>query len=235
MDSGVGVYAVADGIVTSAKDGKFDREKQGGIVDCGNCVIAQHGPYTVKYCHLKKQSVLVHAGDTIKRGQQIGMVGSSGYSAHPHLHLEVLDKQNKIVDPIAGPCSPSRARISWDKQPCYDTSKYAIESGFIDFAPNADTLKEGLPSLKRFSNQSHKVVCFWALMHGLRKGDKLEFKWYNPTNKLYAESPVEWQDNSWHDYAWSYLKTPLQSGVWHVELYVNKKLFYRKQFSLVID
>lgn len=235
MDKGVGVYAVGDGRVISAKDGRFDREKKWGVPDCGNYVVVRHGAYIVKYCHLKKQSVMVHEGDSIKRGQQLGMVGSSGNSAHPHLHLEVSDKRNKIIDPITGRCSASHTEIVWEKQPCYDTGKYGIESGFVDFAPNADTLKEGLPTMRKFSNATHNTVCFWALMHGLRRGDKLEFKWYDPRNALYTQAVVDWKDDWWHNYAWSYLKMPLQSGVWHVELYVNEKLFYRKQFTVTID
>jgi hypothetical protein len=235
MDSGVGVYAMADGVVWKVKDGAFDREKKWGKPDCGNYVVVLHGSYLVSYCHLKKQSILVERGAAVRRGQQLAQVGSSGQSAHPHLHIEVADQHNNTIDPIPGPCSKGNSQISWDKPPCYDTRKYAIESGFISFIPTVDTLKEGLPTLRKFSNQSNSTVCFWGLMHGLRKGDKLDFKWYDPRNSLYANVPVEWKDDLWHNYTWSYLKTPLQSGVWHVELYVNGKLYYRKQFTVTID
>jgi hypothetical protein len=235
MDSAVGVYAVADGKVLRIKDGAFDRQKDQSVSGPGNYVLLQHGAYTVKYCHLKKGSILVREGEAIKRGQQLAQVGSSGHSAYPHLHLGVLDQQNKVIDPIGGPCSPERNLITWDKQPCYDTGKYGIESGFIRFVPNVDTLKEGLPNVRKFSTASDTTVCFWALMHGLRKGDKLEFKWYTPRNALYTTVSDDWKGDWSHDYTWSHLKMPLQSGVWHIELYVNKQLFFRNQCTVMVD
>jgi len=43
--------------------------------------------YVSKYAHLSQTSV--STGDTVTRGQQIGLSGSTGYSTGPHLHYEV--------------------------------------------------------------------------------------------------------------------------------------------------
>jgi murein DD-endopeptidase MepM/ murein hydrolase activator NlpD len=43
--------------------------------------------------------VKVSAGETVKRGQVIGWVGSTGKSSGPHLHYEV-HKNNQKIDPI---------------------------------------------------------------------------------------------------------------------------------------
>ena len=48
--------------------------------------------------------MLVKVGDTVKEGEPIGMIGSSGNSTDPHLHLEVYDINSNIVDPFAGAC-----------------------------------------------------------------------------------------------------------------------------------
>ena len=56
----------------------------------GNYVIIQHtdGNYTL-YGHLYQNSITVVAGDSVRQGQVIGKMGSSGQSTGPHLHFEV--------------------------------------------------------------------------------------------------------------------------------------------------
>jgi hypothetical protein len=41
-------------------------------------------------------------GDQVTCGQVLGYVGSSGISATPHLHFEVRDSNNALIDPFAG-------------------------------------------------------------------------------------------------------------------------------------
>lgn len=55
----------------------------------GNVVEVDHGRGLVtRYAHASK--VLVRAGDIVKRGQHVALVGTSGRSTGPHLHFEVL-------------------------------------------------------------------------------------------------------------------------------------------------
>lgn len=81
------ILATADGVVKKAF-------KNGGH---GNYVMLDHGNgYTTSYSHMQKY--LVHRGEQVKRGQVIGLVGSTGRSTGPHLHYEVaLD--GKTVNP----------------------------------------------------------------------------------------------------------------------------------------
>jgi len=54
----------------------------------GNYVVLNHGNgMTTLYAHFSTRSVRV--GDTVQRGQQVGLVGSTGVSTGPHLHFEV--------------------------------------------------------------------------------------------------------------------------------------------------
>jgi murein DD-endopeptidase MepM/ murein hydrolase activator NlpD len=86
---GVPVYATGDGIVASS-----DANMQG----YGNHVIIDHGySYQTLYGHLSKLNV--RAGQKVKRGQLIGLVGSTGLSTAPHLHYEVI-KNGQKVNPI---------------------------------------------------------------------------------------------------------------------------------------
>jgi len=54
----------------------------------GNYVVVDHANgMTTLYAHLSSRSVSV--GTTVSRGQQVGLVGSTGVSTGPHLHFEV--------------------------------------------------------------------------------------------------------------------------------------------------
>jgi murein DD-endopeptidase MepM/ murein hydrolase activator NlpD len=75
---GTDIYATANGTVQSA----------GWQQGYGNCVQINHGfGYVTLYGHMS--SIKVHAGQTVKRGAVIGLVGSTGKSTGPHLHYEV--------------------------------------------------------------------------------------------------------------------------------------------------
>jgi murein DD-endopeptidase MepM/ murein hydrolase activator NlpD len=55
----------------------------------GNMIIIDHGGgLFTRYGHASK--LLVKAGDTVKKGDVIMLVGSTGHSTGPHLHFEVM-------------------------------------------------------------------------------------------------------------------------------------------------
>lgn len=81
------VIAVGSGVVTWA----------GERYGYGNLVEINHGNgYSTRYGHNKK--VLVAVGDTVKKGQTLALMGSTGRSTGPHVHFEVRYK-GKAVDP----------------------------------------------------------------------------------------------------------------------------------------
>ena len=65
----------------------------------GNTVLVYHGQgvYTY-YAHLSK--ILVKKNDKVQQGQKIALVGNTGRSTGPHLHLEVRVKNN-LFNPLA--------------------------------------------------------------------------------------------------------------------------------------
>lgn len=84
---GTEILAVADGIVT------WSGKRKG----YGNLVEIDHGTgYVTRYGHNKKQ--LVEFGDTVHRGQAIALIGSTGRSTGPHVHVEVMEN-GKHVNP----------------------------------------------------------------------------------------------------------------------------------------
>lgn len=87
VEYGTGIHAADNGVVIVA-------EWYGGY---GNCVIIQHTKDLVTlYGHCSQ--LYVKNGDTVRQGQSIAAVGSTGMSTGPHLHFEV--RQNGTpVDP----------------------------------------------------------------------------------------------------------------------------------------
>ncbi|MEN9937702.1 MAG: hypothetical protein RLZZ387_4281 [Chloroflexota bacterium] len=53
----------------------------------GNCVLLRSEGYRTTYCHLR--GFAISNGVQVRRGDQIGSVGSTGNSSGPHLHYEV--------------------------------------------------------------------------------------------------------------------------------------------------
>ena len=90
------IVAPADGTVIARADGLYDRNTSAtganceSSVSCGNYVKLQHpdGKVTL-HCHMKRGSVAVSNGASVRCGDIIGRVGSSGCSTGPHLHLGV--------------------------------------------------------------------------------------------------------------------------------------------------
>lgn len=87
--TGSSIYASGDGVVETMEF------STGGY---GNHVIINHGfGYKSHYAHMSEFKTRV--GKKVKRGELIGLVGSTGKSTAPHLHYEVIKNGNKI-DPI---------------------------------------------------------------------------------------------------------------------------------------
>lgn len=82
------ILAVADGIVTESSVDGYGAEY----------VIIEHNignnKYKTGYWHLKEDSRIVNVGDQVKQGQQIGIMGDTGYSTGAHLHF-FLQEYNK--------------------------------------------------------------------------------------------------------------------------------------------
>ncbi len=87
--AGASVVAVAAGVVTWAGD----RAGYGSLVEIN------HGKgYVTRYAH--NESVLVSVGQTVTRGEQIALMGSTGRSTGPHVHFEVL-RNGRQVNPLS--------------------------------------------------------------------------------------------------------------------------------------
>ncbi len=95
---GADIHAVADGVVTEAKDGVIENtplcEEMAVEITlqtaAGNYVMIDHGDeqYAL-YAHMLPGSLKVKPGDRVKSGDVIGRLGNSGNSDAPHLHFHI--------------------------------------------------------------------------------------------------------------------------------------------------
>lgn len=84
------IICVHDGIVT-----RNEYADKGG----GYWVQVKHTNHiSSKYLHMKKGSIKVKCGQTLKKGDVIGYMGNTGNSKGAHLHFTILEN-NKVVDP----------------------------------------------------------------------------------------------------------------------------------------
>ncbi|MBW7474703.1 M23 family metallopeptidase [Paenibacillus oenotherae] len=92
---GEAMLAPADGKVAATVNDIADNEPVGTMNSsqpAGNYVVIDHGNGEYSYlAHLKKGTVKVKKGETVKKGQEIGLCGNSGNSSEPHLHFQVSD------------------------------------------------------------------------------------------------------------------------------------------------
>lgn len=95
-DKGDPVYATADATVDSA----------GWTGDYGNLVVLRHAfGLMTRYGHLSKY--IVQSGQTVKRGDVIGYVGSTGRATGSHLHYEII-ANGKLINPLQLLTQPTR-------------------------------------------------------------------------------------------------------------------------------
>lgn len=83
-------YAAKTGTpVKASGDGRVTIRRQNEA--SGRYIVIQHGEqYTTKYLHLHRFARGIKPGASVKQGQTIGYVGSSGWATGPHLHYEFL-------------------------------------------------------------------------------------------------------------------------------------------------
>ena len=92
--TGTDIAATTGTKIVSATDGTVIYTSLKG--DFGNHIKIQINDVIILYAHCNK--IYVNEGETIKQGQEIAEVGSTGNTTGPHLHFEVR-YQDRYVDP----------------------------------------------------------------------------------------------------------------------------------------
>jgi murein DD-endopeptidase MepM/ murein hydrolase activator NlpD len=88
MHEGIDLTGAANSPVYATGDGKIEaiRYEYNGY---GRYILVDHGfGYKTRYAHLN--DALVYEGQLVKRGERIGLLGSTGKSTGAHVHYEVI-------------------------------------------------------------------------------------------------------------------------------------------------
>ncbi|WP_435831343.1 peptidoglycan DD-metalloendopeptidase family protein [Nocardia aurea] len=112
---GTPIFSVSDGRVVAA----------GPASGFGNWIVVDSidtngRGYSAVYGHMWDAGVLVRVGETVRAGQQIGLVGSAGESSGPHLHFEIVPggrfTGGRQIDPVPwldGAPTPDLGGAQW--------------------------------------------------------------------------------------------------------------------------
>ena len=204
MEQGVTVIAAAPGTVLRVRDGVEDR----ALIDeaskraiagreCGNGVVIDHDRgWQTQYCHLRRGSIRVRAGERVERGSPLGLVGLSGRTEFPHVHLTVR-RNGQVIDPFTGrlqsagcggeekPLWRADVNISYEYVALYN-------AGFWDGQPDVEAIRNGRVSNRPLPPTATALV-LWVDVFGMQAGDLVRFRIIGPDGKaiLDKEEPVD--------------------------------------------
>lgn len=202
MEEGVAVLAAAAGRVRAGRDGVADVSvRKAGKTpiegrECGNGVVLEHGDgWETQYCHLRRGSVRVQPGEQVAAGQALGLVGMSGLTEYPHLHLS-LRHQGKLVDPFRGAVESADCAAAsplWRAEVA-SALPYApgavYNTGFAPETPGTEGVQSGRYRKAGALVPGAPVLVFFAEVFGVSAGDMLELRLIGPDGAMLAARRV---------------------------------------------
>jgi murein DD-endopeptidase MepM/ murein hydrolase activator NlpD len=213
----VEVVAAAPGQIIYRGDGNFDRS-------CGfnnnnwNAIFVQHSDGSMAwYGHMKSGSLTTkQVGDTVLEGEFLGVVGSSGNSTGPHLHLETYDALGQLIEPWAGTCNALNAETWWKTQRAYyDSAVNRVTTG--DLPADFPTCPLAENPNARATFPAGAQVYFTTYYHDQLGSQLSTYTIYRPDGSIYAQwthsSPAPHYSSSWWWWSFGFPVGEIQ-GAW---------------------
>ncbi len=224
---GVPIYAALDGTVIAAVDGNFDMVTNPTGSEPANYVIVSHGGGRFAYYwHMKMGSVAVSPGESVVAGQQIGLIGSSGFSSSPHLHFESWDGFT-LVEPYAGPCNPGPS--GWvDQVPAdpLDTSLFLYDFAFARQPLASFVYPDEMPR-DGYYEIGDPLTYWWVYLPNMPAFSTYRYELVLPSGAVAYDSGTvpfgiaEFYPFTWWWWADSTMASFAVPGTWKLRLYVN--------------
>lgn len=194
MAAGVTVTAAAPGIVRGTRDGVADLGRAAMVdgQECGNGVAITHANgWETQYCHLRLGSVSVTTGDRVAAGTPLGLIGLSGNTEFPHLHL-TLRRDGQVVDPFSPSditlCGSREAQL-W-AEPITPSMGGFLSAGFSAALPEFDEIKAGRADAVTLPAATSGALVLWANVYGGRAGDVLTLTITSPDGRPFHTQSV---------------------------------------------
>ncbi len=154
--------AAAPGIILGKDNGFADTSCAMSGANWNAVYVAHTDGSTTWYGHLKNNSLTTKGvGESVAAGEFLGVVGSSGNSTGPHLHFEVYNAADILVDTYAGTCNNWSASGDtwWNQQKPYIDPKVnaVLTHSAPPVFPNCPQIET--PNLKNEFLVGENVVC----------------------------------------------------------------------------
>jgi murein DD-endopeptidase MepM/ murein hydrolase activator NlpD len=211
MDSGIPiVVAAASGLVISTHDNEPDRNTS--CMPNPNFVHVRHPDgLTALYYHLKKGSVAVSVGQQVSAGDVLGIVGSSGCSFAPHLHFELRNAANVVVDPFRDGL--------WAAPPTYSPSLSLMDVVIADGVMTLQRILDPAPNVTSIARGA--LLGIGVSMAGGHAGDLISMVITDPGGAAFSENPMLFTTAHRRSH-WFWNRQLSQTpGVWTVSFFVN--------------
>ncbi|QDH33454.1 M23 family metallopeptidase [Porphyrobacter sp. YT40] len=149
MHSGMDFKASYGTPIVAVSDGKVSAAGRAG--GCGIAVRLEHGGgLSTRYCHMSRMAV--RAGQSVRRGQVIGYVGSTGLSTGPHLHYEMY-RGGRAINP-ATVAFVTRAELSGTelidfRRQLIRLKEIEVGAALKDLAPLPNEVKEPVREIEK--------------------------------------------------------------------------------------
>ncbi len=190
---GYDVLATAPGMVVSVINDQPDHgftQAQDNPFGCGNAVMVDHGAgWVSQYCHLAQGSVDVTRGQTVRQGDVLGQVGSSGGTDFPHLHYAIR-RYGAVVNPFTGVsptgCSAPKSAPLWHRNTKLSYTPSALVGfGVSGVFPSLDLVKRDHSVLTAPAG-TQAPVYVWLHLLGVREGDSVRLMAFDPDGRPFA-------------------------------------------------